>query len=155
MFDKKKNTKGISNDESILLNFDFASFNINGACSLKEMNNGTFEYYVFFSIDGFEDPGVEYCFSKIIVDHPIKDVDDLINCIKKRGYVTFNKNVITILVEYNMQKLINKAIEFDAEVYGNEYKDDLSYRPGEPWAKVNRAVMIAKNELADKNSKSR
>ena len=154
MFGQKKVSNGLQNEQSILLNFDFKLYNMDGACSLIQVENGEYNYYVFIRADS-EDPGLEYYFSKITVDHPINDVNDLMQCVQKQGYTTFNKKVISLLVESNSQRLINKAIEFDAEVYGDEYRDDSSYRPNEPWSKVNIAVEIAKNELESENRKSK
>ena len=154
MFGQKKEPNGLQNEQSVLLNFDFRLYNMDGACSLIQMGNGKYEYYVFIRSDS-EDPGIEYYFSKIVVDHPISDVNDLMQCIQGQGYTTFNKKVISLLVKSHSQRLINKAIEFDAEVYGDEYRDDLSYRPNEPWSKVSTAVEIAKNELESENRKSK
>jgi len=127
---------------------------MDGACSLVQVGNGKYEYYTFFRMIS-DDPGTEFYFSRIVVDHPITNANALMQCIQEQGYTYLNEEVIKMLVGNNSERLINKAIELDAEVYGDRYRTDSSYRPNEPWSKVPTAVAFAKQELNSKGMNSK
>ena len=137
MINKKMN--GLSKKEGILTDFDFRFYNMDGTCSLNQITNGEYEYYALVRVSS-EDPGIEYYFSRIVTDKPISDVYELVQGIKKHGYYTFNDAILNHFIENGNQRLIDKGLEFDAEVYAKEYEGDQSYRPNAPWSKIQTII---------------
>ena len=121
-------------------NIEFNEHWIEGCANFKKMTDEGKYIYEMFWRNNAEDSG-EYFFGIILSDEPLtNEFTPNVTC-------TFNKEILDCLVKRNDEKILNKAKELDAEVFGYEYKHSSSYRGSEPWASIQDAINIAKKDI--------
>ncbi len=124
----------------------FDEHGIEGCFVLKGIADDGKYIYEMFYLNKAEDSG-EYFFGIKVSDGPITEL------VQPTVEYTFDKTVVECLVRNNDVAIINKAKDLNAEVYGEEYRQNSSYRGNDPWASIDDAVELAKKEIADGKEK--
>ena len=136
----RKKNKELSNATYGLFSFDFDIYGDVGYCQLMSVSEGCYNYEAIYQNQMEDDGGFYYLL--ITLDHPMTNGLE----IPYQGYkqYTFSKSVLDKFVaEYETyHKFIDKAIELNAEVYGEEYTH-TAYRYMEPWATMKEAIIMA------------
>lgn len=130
----------VTTTEGEITSFDFEYATAIGRTVLNRITeNGEYVYEVFLKDEVEDDMG--YYYGIVVLNQPIKQIT------LPKVDIDFNKRILTYLVTHNRSQILNKAIQLNAEVLGDEY-ENTQYRKGEPWASIEEAIKIAQQEIA-------
>ena len=133
----------VKNATTSLVTFDFEFIIYEGAGCLVDIKDGNYTYE--FVYIGRQEDSLGPMFLRATLDHPITNLQEIG---PKFDYgTTFNSDVLEYLVDSNNSFLLESAKKIEGfEVLGYKYQTASNYRYGEPWASVEDAIEIYKQE---------
>ena len=143
----------VDNNGKKVMYFD-DEFEIGCASAYGKEENGTV-YQVFWKCIAEDDMGFYYGITKPL-DIDLDELDSWLplgRSLAKQYY--FSKGILRHLVEEkeNCSEIIDMAKRMKAEVLGEEYRTQSSYRDSDPWASIDDAISIAEEEIKKGKSK--